>query len=132
MICMSDISQLSWLQEVNQVLLTAYQNLCFKLITLKVELFNFMAKDNVPFHSVIFPCTLLGTKDNWTVVNNLSATGESLSLSLTLCLCVCVCACNISLLCMYTFWRHKKFIFQYVRHHLAKYYPNLTILYCSN
>ena len=36
-----------------------------------------MAKDNVPFHSVIFPCTLLGAEDDWTVVKHLSATGKS-------------------------------------------------------
>lgn len=40
----------------------------------QVQLYNFMAKDNVPFHSVIFPCSLLGTREPWTVVNNLSAT----------------------------------------------------------
>ncbi|CAM4774014.1 unnamed protein product [Rotaria magnacalcarata] len=38
----------------------------------QVSLFQFMAKDNVPFHSVIFPACLLGTQDNYTVVNNLS------------------------------------------------------------
>ncbi|XP_061871431.1 methionine--tRNA ligase, cytoplasmic isoform X2 [Colius striatus] len=40
----------------------------------QVELYNFMAKDNVPFHSVIFPCSLLGADDNYTLVNHLSAT----------------------------------------------------------
>ncbi|KAM6308163.1 methionine--tRNA ligase, cytoplasmic isoform 2-T2 [Podargus strigoides] len=40
----------------------------------QVELYNFMAKDNVPFHSVIFPCTLLGAEDNYTLVNHLIAT----------------------------------------------------------
>ncbi|XP_071941977.1 methionine--tRNA ligase, cytoplasmic-like [Antedon mediterranea] len=40
----------------------------------EVELYNFMAKDNVPFHSVIFPCSLLGTGEDWTLVNNLVAT----------------------------------------------------------
>ncbi|CAH1772664.1 unnamed protein product [Owenia fusiformis] len=40
----------------------------------KVQMYNFMAKDNVPFHSVIFPCCLLGAENNYTVVNNLSAT----------------------------------------------------------
>jgi len=44
-----------------------------------VELFNFMAKDNVPFHSVIFPCSLLGTGQPWTVVNHLCATGNHCS-----------------------------------------------------
>lgn len=40
----------------------------------QVELYNFMAKDNVPFHSVVFPCTLLGAQDNYTLVGNLIAT----------------------------------------------------------
>ncbi|KAK5608807.1 Methionine--tRNA ligase, cytoplasmic, partial [Crenichthys baileyi] len=39
-----------------------------------VELYNFMAKDNVPFHSVVFPCSLLGAQDNYTLVNHLVAT----------------------------------------------------------
>ena len=34
-----------------------------------------MAKDNVPFHSVIFPCSLIGADDNYTLVNHLSSTG---------------------------------------------------------
>ncbi|CAF1399627.1 unnamed protein product [Rotaria sordida] len=38
----------------------------------QVELFQFMAKDNVPFHSVIFPACLLGTEDNYTCVNHLA------------------------------------------------------------
>ncbi|XP_029630199.1 methionine--tRNA ligase, cytoplasmic [Salmo trutta] len=33
-----------------------------------------MAKDNVPFHSVVFPCSLLGAQDNYTLVNHLVAT----------------------------------------------------------
>ncbi|XP_010725104.1 methionine--tRNA ligase, cytoplasmic-like [Meleagris gallopavo] len=33
-----------------------------------------MAKDNVPFHSVVFPCSLLGADDNYTLVNHLIAT----------------------------------------------------------
>nr|XP_060618966.1 methionine--tRNA ligase, cytoplasmic isoform X1 [Anolis sagrei ordinatus] len=40
----------------------------------QVQLYNFMAKDNVPFHSVVFPCTLLGTGDKYTLVNHLIAT----------------------------------------------------------
>lgn len=40
----------------------------------QVELYNFMAKDNVPFHSVVFPCSLLGAQDNYTLVNHLVAT----------------------------------------------------------
>ncbi|CAD5113631.1 DgyrCDS2793 [Dimorphilus gyrociliatus] len=40
----------------------------------KVQYVEFMAKDNVPFHSIIFPCTLLATEKSWTKVNSLSAT----------------------------------------------------------
>uniref|UniRef100_A0A6Q2ZDR8 Methionine--tRNA ligase, cytoplasmic n=1 Tax=Esox lucius TaxID=8010 RepID=A0A6Q2ZDR8_ESOLU len=40
----------------------------------QVELYNFMAKDNVPFHSVVFPCSLLGAQDNYSLVNHLVAT----------------------------------------------------------
>ncbi|KAM4699507.1 methionine--tRNA ligase, cytoplasmic isoform 2-T2 [Discoglossus pictus] len=40
----------------------------------QVQLYNFMAKDNVPFHSVIFPSCLLGAEDNYTIVNTLIAT----------------------------------------------------------
>lgn len=40
----------------------------------QVELYQFMAKDNVPFHSVVFPCSLLGANDGYTIVNHLSST----------------------------------------------------------
>ncbi len=40
----------------------------------KVEYFEFMAKDNVPFHSVIFPACQLGTGEPWTMVDRLMAT----------------------------------------------------------
>eukprot|EP00271_Cylindrocystis_brebissonii_P015479 TRINITY_DN38386_c0_g1_i1.p1 TRINITY_DN38386_c0_g1~~TRINITY_DN38386_c0_g1_i1.p1 ORF type:complete len:1047 (-),score=186.67 TRINITY_DN38386_c0_g1_i1:369-3509(-) len=39
-----------------------------------VELVQFMGKDNVPFHTVIFPCTLLGTKEPWTLMKTISVT----------------------------------------------------------
>ena len=39
-----------------------------------VKLYNFMGKDNVPFHSVIFPGCLIGTREPWTKVNAISAT----------------------------------------------------------
>jgi methionyl-tRNA synthetase len=39
-----------------------------------VEYWQFMAKDNVPFHSVVFPSTLLGTGEKWTMVNRLMST----------------------------------------------------------
>ncbi|TVU30964.1 hypothetical protein EJB05_22623, partial [Eragrostis curvula] len=39
-----------------------------------VELYQFMGKDNVPFHTVMFPSTLLGTGENWTFMKTISAT----------------------------------------------------------
>jgi len=36
--------------------------------------YEFMAKDNVPFHSVVFPATQLGTHEPYTLVNHLIAT----------------------------------------------------------
>uniref|UniRef100_A0A453ILR6 methionine--tRNA ligase n=1 Tax=Aegilops tauschii subsp. strangulata TaxID=200361 RepID=A0A453ILR6_AEGTS len=39
-----------------------------------VELFQFMGKDNVPFHTVMFPSTLLGTGENWTMMKTISVT----------------------------------------------------------
>uniref|UniRef100_A0A0N5AUT3 Methionine--tRNA ligase, cytoplasmic n=1 Tax=Syphacia muris TaxID=451379 RepID=A0A0N5AUT3_9BILA len=39
-----------------------------------VELYNFVGKDNVAFHSVMFPASLLGARDNYTIVNQLCAT----------------------------------------------------------
>ncbi|KAM9953134.1 hypothetical protein ACTFIW_006480 [Dictyostelium discoideum] len=39
-----------------------------------VKLVQFMGKDNVPFHTVIFPASLIGSKDNYTLLNNLSTT----------------------------------------------------------
>lgn len=39
-----------------------------------VELVQFMGKDNVPFHTVIFPCTLLGTADPWVLMRTISVT----------------------------------------------------------
>lgn len=40
----------------------------------KVELFQFMAKDNVPFHSVMFPATLLGVNKGYTLVSRIIST----------------------------------------------------------
>ncbi|KAH0466763.1 hypothetical protein IEQ34_004001 [Dendrobium chrysotoxum] len=39
-----------------------------------VDLFQFMGKDNVPFHTVMFPSTLLGTGENWTLLKTISVT----------------------------------------------------------
>lgn len=40
----------------------------------QVRLVQFMGKDNIPFHTVIFPCTLMGTHDPWTLVSQVSCT----------------------------------------------------------
>ena len=40
----------------------------------KVKLYQFMGKDNVPFHAVIFPSTLIGTGKKWTLVHHMSTT----------------------------------------------------------
>lgn len=39
-----------------------------------IELYQFMGKDNAPFHAVVFPSTELGTGDNWKMVDYLSTT----------------------------------------------------------
>ncbi len=38
-----------------------------------VELFQFIGKDNIPFHTVIFPATLLATQDPWTMLHHMSS-----------------------------------------------------------
>uniref|UniRef100_A0A6B2ECX7 Methionine--tRNA ligase, cytoplasmic n=1 Tax=Phlebotomus kandelakii TaxID=1109342 RepID=A0A6B2ECX7_9DIPT len=40
----------------------------------QVALYQFMAKDNVPFHSVMFPATLLGINKGYTLVSHIMAT----------------------------------------------------------
>ena len=39
-----------------------------------VQLYQFLGKDNVPFHSVIFPGCQIGTNESWTMLNHLSTT----------------------------------------------------------
>jgi methionyl-tRNA synthetase len=39
-----------------------------------VKLYQFIGKDNVPFHTVIFPGSQIGTGDKWTMLNHLSTT----------------------------------------------------------
>ena len=39
-----------------------------------VQLYQFMGKDNVPFHSVIFPGSQIGTAEQWTMLHHLSTT----------------------------------------------------------
>jgi methionyl-tRNA synthetase len=40
----------------------------------EVQLYQFLGKDNVPFHSVIFPGCQMGTKEKWTMLHHLSTT----------------------------------------------------------
>jgi methionyl-tRNA synthetase len=40
----------------------------------ETELFQFIGKDNIPFHTVIFPSSLLGTGDRWTLLHHVSST----------------------------------------------------------
>lgn len=40
-----------------------------------VKLYQFMGKDNVPFHSVIFPGVQIATGEDWTMVNHISTAG---------------------------------------------------------
>lgn len=39
-----------------------------------VKLFQFMGKDNVPFHTVLFPASLIASGDNWTMLHHISTT----------------------------------------------------------
>ncbi|ODV84777.1 hypothetical protein CANARDRAFT_28915 [[Candida] arabinofermentans NRRL YB-2248] len=39
-----------------------------------VDLYQFMGKDNVPFHTVVFPSSELGTKQPWTMLHHLNTT----------------------------------------------------------
>lgn len=40
----------------------------------EVQLFQFIGKDNIPFHTVIFPATLLATGEPWTMLYHISST----------------------------------------------------------
>lgn len=39
-----------------------------------VELFQFIGKDNIPFHTVIFPSSLIGSGRDWTKLHHMSST----------------------------------------------------------
>ena len=39
-----------------------------------VELFQFIGKDNIPFHTVVFPSSLLGSGGEWTMLHHMSST----------------------------------------------------------
>ncbi len=38
------------------------------------DLFQFIGKDNIPFHTVVFPAALLGTEEKWTMLHHMSST----------------------------------------------------------
>ena len=40
----------------------------------ETELFQFIGKDNIPFHTVIFPSSQLGSGDKWTMLHHISST----------------------------------------------------------
>ncbi len=40
----------------------------------EVELYQFIGKDNIPFHTVIFPAALIATGEPWTLLHHMSAT----------------------------------------------------------
>ena len=37
-------------------------------------LYQFMAKDNIPFHTILFPASLLGSDDHWTMLHHINST----------------------------------------------------------
>ena len=39
----------------------------------EVDLFQFIGKDNIPFHTVIFPSSLLASGDDWTMLHHMSS-----------------------------------------------------------
>jgi methionyl-tRNA synthetase len=45
-----------------------------KTASIPVDLFQFIGKDNIPFHTVIFPSTLIGSGRNWTKLHHMSST----------------------------------------------------------
>lgn len=40
----------------------------------KVDLFQFIGKDNIPFHTVVFPCSMIGTGKDYTKLFHMSST----------------------------------------------------------
>lgn len=39
----------------------------------QVRLVQFMGKDNIPFHTILFPSFLIGTKEKWTLMDSISS-----------------------------------------------------------
>ena len=40
----------------------------------QVQLYQFMGKDNVPFHTVVFPASQIGTRQDWTMLHHINTT----------------------------------------------------------
>jgi len=40
----------------------------------QVDLYQFMAKDNIPFHTVVFPASQIGTGKDWTMLHHINST----------------------------------------------------------
>ncbi len=40
----------------------------------QVKLYQFMAKDNIPFHTIIFPATLIASREGWTKLYHIDST----------------------------------------------------------
>jgi len=40
----------------------------------QTQLYQFMGKDNIPFHTVVFPASLIGTDQKWTLLHHVSTT----------------------------------------------------------
>ena len=38
----------------------------------EVDLYQFMGKDNIPFHTVLFPSSLIGKGENWTLLKTIA------------------------------------------------------------
>ena len=39
----------------------------------EVKLYQFIGKDNIPFHTVIFPSSLIGSSENWTLLHHIAS-----------------------------------------------------------
>lgn len=50
----------------------------WKPTDVQVDLYQFMAKDNVPFHAIMFPAYLLAANEGYTLMKHLMATGMHL------------------------------------------------------
>ena len=67
------------------------------LIPSQVTFCQFMAKDNVPFHTVVFPSSLLeAEEDNYTLFNHMRSTGEGLGKRRVMYMCLLVLKVNTS------------------------------------